>query len=295
MNRSFLLSLFLFTSVFNSAQFNQQRAKIENIISKADGKVGVAVIDLQTHDTLTVNGHEHFPMQSVYKFPLAIAVLHRIDEGKLKLNQKIKIKKSDLLPNTWSLLRVKYPTGNVKLPIDEIIKFTVSQSDNNGCDILFRLLGGTTVVDKFIKKVGISGMSVVYTEEEMHKAWTAQYSNYSTPLAMGELLYKFAKGNILSKSNRDYLMEVMISTTTGTGRIKGLLPDGTIAAHKTGSSGTNEVGLTSATNDAGIVTLPDGKQFAIVVFVSDSKDEDNVRDGIIANITKIIWDGYTAH
>jgi beta-lactamase class A len=78
------------------------------------------------------------------------------------------------------------------------------------------------------------------------------------------------------------------------GRLKGLLPEGTIVAHKTGSSGKNESGLAAATNDVGIVTLPNGKHFIIVVFVSDSKADDKTRDNIIAEITRAVWDKYNS-
>ena len=83
----------------------------------------------------------------------------------------------------------------------------------------------------------------------------------------------------------------MVSTVTGAERLKGELPEGTKVAHKTGSSGVND-GIAAATNDIGIVTLPNGKQYAIVVFVSDSPDNEKTRDKIIANISKAVWDVY---
>ena len=82
-------------------------------------------------------------MQSVYKYPLALAILNQVDKGIFSLEQKIHIKKEDLLPDTWSPLRKKYPDGNADITLDELLNITVSQSDNNGCDILFRLIGGT--------------------------------------------------------------------------------------------------------------------------------------------------------
>ena len=60
-------------------------------------------------------------------------------------------------------------------------------------------------------------------------------------------------------------------------------------AHKTGSSGTVN-GLTRATNDAGIVTLPDGRHMAIAVLVSDSAADDVTRDTVIAKISRAAWD-----
>ena len=71
-----------------------------------------------------------------------------------------------------------------------------------------------------------------------------------------------------------------------------MLPEGTIVAHKTGSSGENENGLAAATNDIGIVTLPNGKHFIITVFLSDSRADENTRYNIIAEIAKAVWDDY---
>jgi len=85
----------------------------------------------------------------------------------------------------------------------------------------------------------------------------------------------------------------MASSGTGLKRIKGLLPAGTVVAHKTGSSGTNDAGVAAATNDVGIIAFPDGRAVALVVFVSDSGASEEERDGVIAAIARAVWDAYT--
>jgi beta-lactamase class A len=284
--------LFLLFPSIAFSQTDSLRSTIEHIVNHSAGCVGVAVINLKNHDTLTVNDRNSFPMQSVYKFPVALAVLHQIDKGKFFLDQRIHITKSDLLPNTWSPLRDKYPDGNVDITLDELIATTVSLSDNNGCDILFRLIGGPMIVDQYIRSLGIDGMAIVATEEEMHVDWNVQYCNYSSPFAMAKLLAKFYEDSILSQKSREYLWQVMVKTTTGVKRLKGKLPEGTIVGHKTGSSGTNESGIAAATNDVGIVILPNKTPVTIVVFVSDSNSKENVREEIIADIAKAVWDSY---
>ena len=287
-----ILILFIYSGAASFAQTDSVRIKIHQIIEQAKGKVGVAVINLKTNDTLTVRGNEYFPMQSVYKFPLALAVLDKVDKGELSLDKKIFVSKSDLLPDTWSPLRDKYPDGNVFLSLDEILSNTVSLSDNNGCDILFRLMGGTAIVDKYIHSLGIEDIDIAFTEEEMHKDWQVQYKNRSTPLAMAELLYKFYYEDFLSKSSKDYLWRIMAATSTGPKRIKGLLPEGTVVAHKTGSSGEDENGIAAATNDAGIVQLDDGSGFVIVVFVSDATADEETRDKVIAQIAGTVYNAF---
>ena len=60
-------------------------------------------------------------------------------------------------------------------------------------------------------------------------------------------------------------------------------------AHKTGTSRTVD-GVTAATNDVGLVTLPNGRHLAISVFVPDSGANDAVREEVIAKVAKAAWD-----
>ena len=85
----------------------------------------------------------------------------------------------------------------------------------------------------------------------------------------------------------------MRETETGEGRLKGQLPKRTIVAHKTGSSGANKEGLTAAVNDIGIVFLPIGKYYFISVFVTNSKENAETIEKIIADISKATWDYFT--
>lgn len=286
--------LFFYLMCYSQAvsQIDSLRVTIGKIIENAQGRIGVAFIHLLDNDTLTVNGNEKFPMQSVYKFPVALTVLHLVDMGKFTLDQRIHLKRADLLPNTWSPLREKYPQGDVDVTLDELLAATVSNSDNNGCDILFRLIGGPGVVEQYMLSIGIDDMAIKSTEQEMHQEWRIQYQNWSTPSSMAHLLYKFYHDSILSHTNKEYLWRLMVNTSTGLNRIKGNLPEGTIVAHKTGSSGTNENGITAATNDAGIVITPNNHSFVIVVFVSDSKANGERREAVIADISKAVWDAY---
>jgi beta-lactamase class A len=287
-----VLVLVCVISSSSSSQPGMLRGDLEQVVAEIKAKVGVAVFGIETGDTLTIDGTGRHPMQSVFKFPLALAVMHKVDKGTLTLEQKIHIRKKDLLLNTWSPLRVKYPNGNVDLTIAEIIQYTVAQSDNNGCDLLFRLMGGTAVVGTYIHSLGIQDMAFVANEEEMHKQGDLQYKNYSSPAAMGQLLRKFYRGEVLSAKSTAHLREIMERTTTGPARIKGLLPEGTVVAHKTGSSGADEKGFVAATNDVGVVTLPDGRHITVVVFVSDATAEEKACEAIIARVAKAVWDAY---
>jgi len=153
-------------------------------------------------------------------------------------------------------------------------------------------MGGTKTVETFIHGLGVTDIMIKSTEEEMHQAWNVQYSNWSTPIAMANLLKLFYQGHILSESSTKFLNQIMIETSTGPKRIKGLLPKNAVVAHKTGTSNTNTQGITAATNDVGIVTISQDKHLAIVVFVSDSTADEAKREKVIAQIARAAWDDY---
>ena len=280
-------------SVFAQKPADDFRRKIEKIIPEAKGTVGVAIMGLEDRETFLFNEGLRYPMQSVYKFPLAMAVLDQVDKGKLSLNQKIRVTPKDLLPDTWSPIREKYPKGNIDLKLSEVLSYTVSQSDNNGCDILFRLLGGPQKVDAYVQSLGVKSIVIAATEEEMHKEWNVQFTNWCKPRAMLRLLDILYKGKSLTKTSNDFLLKIMTETTSGPNKIKGLLPKNAQVAHKTGLSDTKD-GILAATNDAGIMTLPNGEHVAIVVFVSNTPVDEKTRDGVIAQISKAAWDYFLA-
>lgn len=264
------------------------RQQLEDLIRPFKARIGIAVLSIEDRDTLTLNNNYTYPMQSTYKFPLAMAVLQQVDQGKLSLTQKIPVKKTDLR-KTWSPLRDKYPEGNVSLSLAELLEYTVSMSDNNTCDILFRLIKGPAAAEKCIRQWGIRDMAIKTTEQEMTTGWEVQYRNHSTPYAMITLLDLFYGKKQLSASSTAFLSRLMTESSNSAKRIKGALPPEAIVAHKTGTSDTNDKGLTAATNDVGIVTLPDGKHFAIAVFITDSKETGESNEKMIALVAANVY------
>ena len=111
--------------------------QIKKIADKSNATVGVAVI-IDGRDTLTVNNHEVYPLMSVVKFHQALAVAHTFDKANETFDRQILIQKEDLHENTYSPLREKYPQGNIRLSIKELLRYTLQLSDNNACDILFK-------------------------------------------------------------------------------------------------------------------------------------------------------------
>lgn len=296
MNRFFQLSTLLFLA-FSHQTFSETtdelREKIHEIVSTKNAIVGVSIIGNEGKDTLSLNGNRHFPLQSVFKFHIALTVLSQIDKGVLSLNQKISVPPEDMLPGLWSPLREENPKGG-DFTIAKLIKYSVSKSDNVGCDVLLRLLGGPHVVEEFFKKNNITDIAIKLNEEDMQSNWDLMFQNWTTPKAASATLEKFYNqtNKLLSEKSYAFIWKTMKATETGQDRLKGLLPRGTVVAHKTGSSGTNEKGITEAVNDIGIVFLPNGDYFIISVFVSSSTENDEANAKIIAEIAKATWDYY---
>lgn len=282
------LALSLFSLCTATAQTAQLQEEIAAIAKDAKGTVGVAIQHLESGVAVDYNGSKDFPMQSTFKFPISMAVLHLVDEGKLKLDQKVRVSKAEMVKDTWSPLRDENPNG-ADITLDRMLSAMISQSDNIACDALLKLIGGVKIADQYIKSIGVKNLDIVGTEGDMHRDLQVQYRNRSTPLAMLQLLALLYNKSPLSAASSQYLMKKMYETTTGPKRLKGRLPEGTAVAHKTGTGNTLKNGITTATNDVGVIDLPNGQHLAIVVFVRDAAADEATREDVIARIAEAAW------
>ncbi len=269
-------------------QFHDLPARFAVIAGPSQGKVGITAALLGTPERAAFHNAQRFPMQSVYKFPIAMAVLHLVDGGSLSLDQVVRIARSEMVPAALhSPIRDQHPEG-AAVSLREVLRYAVSESDGTASDVLLRLAGGPARVTAYLRTLGIRDLTVATTELEMSRDTRAQYRNWATPDAAVALLTAFDAGRGLTPASHALLRQWMTATATGPARIKGLLPPGTVVAHKTGTSGTDQ-GFTAATNDIGLVTLPDGRRFAIAVFVADSTADQTVRERVIAQAAEAAW------
>jgi len=269
------------------------RKTIEQIAAAAKGHVGVSAIVLETKQSVSLNPQDHFPMQSVYKLPICMAVMQQIDAGKLKLEQRVRVTKNDFIgPNAHSPVRDQNPNG-VELSVNELVRFAIAESDGTASDVLMRLAGGPAAIHTYLKQLNITDIIVLNSEKELGQDWQLQYRNWATPEAAVALLRALHEKNGLTESSQVLLMKFLIESTPGPKRLRGQLPPATVVAHKTGTSGSRN-GITAATNDIGIVTLPNGEHLVIAVFVSDSPTDQTTREGTIARIAKAVFDAMSA-
>lgn len=292
--RSFIVFLCLVPTLLFARQ-TQLETQLKEAIKGKKAEIGIAVI-IDGKDTVTVNNDIHYPLMSVFKFHQALALADYMGKQKQSLETRLPIKKSDLKPDTYSPLRDKYPQGEIEMSIADLLKYTLQQSDNNACDILFDYQGGPDTVNKYIHSLGIRECAIAGTETAMHEDLNLCYENWTTPLAAAELVEIFRKKPLFPNVYKDFIFQTMVECQTGQDRLVAPLLDKKVTVgHKTGTGDLNAKGQQIGCNDIGFVLLPGGRTYSIAVFVKNSEENNQANSKIIANISRIVYEYIMQH
>ncbi len=260
--------------------------ELNEYVKDKDCRIGIAVI--YKEDTVQVRGNENFPMLSVYKFPQAIAVSRICEARGLAPGDSINIKGEELLPDTHSPMRDRYGESDIKLPVGELLGYTLMVSDNNACDILFRLIGGTATADSVIKSLGYGEITIANTEEEMNADPRLCQQNCATPLALAGLMNDFYN----TGNDNEWIRTVKLyleSCETGATRIPGGNFDGeTLIGHKTGTGPRDESGRIIAVNDVGYIEFSSGESYVLAVMIAQSAENLEDTECMIGEISEIV-------
>ena len=258
------LSLLTFVAVPATAASSPDLISVEqqlsSLVSGSSADVGIAALDLNTGETLSIKGDTPFPMASTVKVAIAALYLSQVDHGQKTLEDTI--------------------DGQ---PVRKLMNRMLIFSDNHAADILFKDVGGPTAVHHFLTQNGIQGVHVDRTIAQLLSArsdlWDTRDS--STPRGMIEVLKSIYKAKIISPDSRDYLLGVMAKCETGKNRMKSMLPAGTPVEHKTGT-------LNGLADDVGFISMPDGHRIAVAIFTRGGSD----RPRTIAAAARTIYDGF---
>lgn len=292
-----ILPILLFFLVVEANGQGMQRSKafadsVASIGESSGGHAGIELMDIEGNQGYSIHGHDRFPMLSVFKFPVALYILDQVDKKKLSLDETLTIQKQDWV-NLPSPLLHRYTESTIRITIRDLLIAIIQISDNVACDVLLARAGGPSVVNTYIHSLGpvvdIQDINISATESQMAADPKRQYDNWCTPAAMNSLLQFFYQGYFLTPANTAMLLQWMTGTTTGPRRLKGLLPPNTIVAHKTGTSNTSPNGLTAATNDVGIITLPNGHHLCLSIFIMDSRADEATRETAIARVARLAY------
>lgn len=288
-HKNIAVLLFSVFAIFTSCTASSLESKIQDYTKGIKAEIGVAVI-IDGKDTLTVNNDNRYPLMSVFKLHQALSVGNRLNAQSITPEKNIFVTKDDLKENTYSPLRDKYLDGEINISIDKLLDYTLKLSDNNACDILFKYISDTKETDNYIRGLGIEEFSISQTEDDMHKDLKNSYKNWSTPLEMSRLMEILFTKDMNIGNYQNIIKEKLLSCRTGENRLPYPLK-GTKAqiAHKTGTGDTNGDGAIIGINDAGYVLLPDGRRYAITVFVKNSYETFERTEQIIADISQMVY------
>ena len=280
MKKLLLLCLSVLTASCDTAT-RQFESRLDEILSGHKAFVGVAVRTpggetIARNDTL-------LPMMSVFKFPVALAVLDRMQREGIPLTQPISITPDLLLPGTYSPMRDSLPAGGGTLTLGQLLRYMVSESDNIACDILLREAGGPEAVEAYVRSLGIGGIRI-----------GNQRVNKARPSSVCTLFDLFLQGRLLKGEYNALLQRLLCGTTTGANKLKAGLPAEIVIGHKTGSSDRTAEGIRIADNDAGYVLLPDGRRYCIAVFVTESEENDAANAAIAASASRAAYEYFSS-
>ena len=300
-----------------SLQHADLQKQMEDATRGFDGRIGVCVQDSSRFSC--INGDERFPLQSVMKLLVAIAVMDAVDRGEWRLAERVVVRKQDLSLAVQPLAKLVTENG-FNTTIDDLVRRAVVDSDSAATDFLVARLGGPRAVQLALERHHVT--DVRFDRDERHlqteiaglewrpefvdaavldRAWPAvpeerrdaAFRAYqkdprdtATPRGTTKLLQSLAENRLLSASSTKRLLEIMTQTATFPDRLKAGVSPGWILAHKTGTSGTWR-GVTAATNDVGILTAPDHKPISLAVFIADSRAEPADRAALIASMARM--------
>jgi len=255
----------------------------------SQGRIGVAAIDLTTGRTVAVLGDTPFPMASTSKVAIAATFLTGVDDGRFSLDASYPLMvpvKSKKFSSTVAPVR-----PGAMLTGRQLIERALIHSDNQATDALLAVVGGPAAVNRWMRATGNSGMrldrdiaTLVRDDGEYNPATMIDERDSATPLAMARMLSGLYQGRWLNGDSRAFLISTMERCQTGKRRMRALLPSEARIAHKTGT-------LSNTASDVGLVRTPDGRVYAIAVYVTGQGGHAG-RDARIAAITRTIYDGY---
>jgi beta-lactamase class A len=303
---------------------------IDDFVRPLGGELGFAMLHVERRERVALRGAERFAMFSVYKLPIAMAVLHAVDTRRLSLEQPVRLTAADvrLGPGRNEVAELVGAAG-CDFSVRELLRRALVDSDSACSDALLRLVGAREVNQR-LAALGVQGMRVDRSELELqfdfagvsHEpppgGWTLErmHERYrsasprqrtqalaalsrdprdtTTPDAMADLLLRVHQGRALQPGSSALLLKLLADCKTGANRLRGRWPAEVPFLHRTGSSGTTD-GVTAATNDAGVVPLPGGRGHVILAaFLRNCRGSMAEREAALAAIGHAVFARYAA-
>lgn len=243
-------------------QLSGLQSSLEQYVGGLGGSYGVYVLDLNSDNSVDVDGEETFPTASMYKLLVMYRVFQAVDQGNLSLDDQITITDQDLAPENPELAFSVGDTPTVEGALDQMI----TVSDNAAAFALTRQVGGWQSVISAADDLGMP--DTVFTDDF-----------YSTPQDLAHFFRLLAARQLVSPAASTQMLDLLASQQVND-RIPAQLPEGVSVAHKTGE-------LPGVRNDGGIVTC-NGKQYIVVMMSRDG--DPSVELPAEAQMSRMIYD-----
>jgi beta-lactamase class A len=285
----------------------QPPAGLENLIGDQwklfPGKTGVAVMRIDGGWMMGRRLGDVFPQQSVSKTWVAMTVLDLVDQGKLQLDQNVRISKDDLAVFHQPISSRVIANGVIEESVLSLLEQAITHSDNTANDSLLRTAGGPQAVRDFLARRNLGAIRFGPGERSLQSMiagmeWRQEYSigrrfytvrdalpyakrkaaldsyladpvDGASPEAIVRALGRLAKGELLSPTSTRLLLDIMSRVKSGPERLKAGVPAGWGFVHKTGT-GQILSPVSTGYNDIGIMTAPDGTRYAVVVMMGST-------------------------
>lgn len=282
-----LIVLLISLGVVSCSDRASLEQKVRQTLSKTEGRFAVAFKDLSNGETLYINADSIFHAASTMKTPVMAELFRQAGEGRFSLDDSLVIKNgftSIVDGSPFSLSRsddsdtLIYDRVGAKESIRKLMTDMIIVSSNLATNMLIDLVGAKKV-DSLLKRIGAPNMHVLRGVEDT-KAFEAGLNN--TTSARGQLLLyeQIATNKLVNESSSLEMIQILSDQRFGE-IIPAQLPSDVIVAHKTGS-------ITGVQHDGGIVMLPDGRKYILVLLSSNLQDRDQGIQ-VLADVSEIIY------
>ncbi|MEM6532984.1 MAG: class A beta-lactamase [Myxococcota bacterium] len=208
-------------------------SKALNTLERASkGRLGVAAWNRQSDARLLHRADERFVMCSTFKWILGALVLQKVDQKLEELDRRVDLSATALVaysPRTSKHLK----TG---MSVRELCQAAIQTSDNTAANVLLELVGGPKGFTAELRALGDSITRIDDYEPKLNANPPGAVRNTTTPNAMLSLLRRFLFDSLLEKATRQQLVDWMVGSQTGKGRLRAGIPAPWTVGNKTGTS-----------------------------------------------------------
>jgi len=279
---------FIFISISIGCNNLNLEDQIINKFENFDGEFAIAYKDLSSGNKILYNEKVNFHAASTMKTPLMIEVFNQIKKNKFNLYDSILVInqfKSIVDDSFFSLSDIEdsekdlYEYLGEKKSIYSLVFDMITVSSNFATNLIIDYVGVENV-NNTMRKIGANDINVLRGVEDI-KAFEKGLNNTTTAYDLMIIFEKLAKGEIIDKFSSRKMIEILLNQKYKD-KIGLYLPKNARIASKDGI-------ISSSVHDSGIIFLPDGRKYILVILSKNLSDVENASK-LIAEISKLIYE-----